>query len=96
MDINVFEWDFYDGEFLLGAIWSDLGFYFHVCYFGRGIIVDSNQTHVVDLTLNDLEKICDLKFARIHSGLYFHKRPEQPLFKYKSRKQKRRKLSSQK
>ena len=85
---NVFDWNFKDDEFFLGAIWSDLGFYFHVCCFGTGIIVDSNQTHVVDLTIHDLEKVCDLKYARIHSGLYFHRRPDQPLFKYKSRKQK--------
>ena len=57
--------------------------------------MDSNQTRVVDLTIHDLERVCDLKFSRIHSGLYFHKRQDQPLYKYKSRKQKRRKLSSQ-
>jgi hypothetical protein len=88
-NLNIFEWQFLQDEFLLGVVWDNTAFHFHVCCFCEGMIVDGNQQYAVRLQKEELDKICKVEFVRIHSGLYFHRRQNQPFVKHKSRKRKR-------
>ena len=57
-DFNIFEWVFEDNEFLLGVLWGDNGFRFHVCCFSNNMIVDSNHQYALHLKQEALNIIC--------------------------------------
>ena len=78
-DFNIFEWQFLDDEFLLGVLWCDNAFHFHVCCFSKQMIVDGNLPYALNLCQEALNVICQCDYKRLFSGLYFHKRKEAPI-----------------
>ena len=78
-DFNIVEWEFEDNEFLLGVLWGDNGFRFHVCCFSKNMIVDSNHQQALYMKQEALNIICQCDYKRLYQCLYFHKRKNQPI-----------------
>ena len=78
-DFNIFEWQFLENEFILGVLWGDDGFHFHVCCFSKNMIVDGNHQYALQLNQESLNIICQCDFKKLYNALYFHKRNCQPI-----------------
>ena len=78
-DFDILKWEFLDNEFLLGVLWGEDGFHFHVCCFSKDMIVDANQQYALHLNQETLNIICKCDFKRLYNALYFHQRKSRPI-----------------